>query len=57
MSKAIPTNKTLYNKVVRSAKKKFDVWPSAYASSWVVKEYKKKGGNYKTKKATKGRKK
>ncbi len=42
-----PTNKALYNRVKAAAKKKFDVWPSAYASSWVVKEYKKRGGKYK----------
>jgi len=28
------------------AKKKFKVWPSAYASSWLVKEYKRRGGKY-----------
>lgn len=42
-----PTNKALYGRVKAAAKKKFDVWPSAYASSWVVKEYKKRGGKYK----------
>jgi len=42
-----PTNKALYSRVTAAAKKKFDVWPSAYASSWVVKEYKKRGGKYK----------
>lgn len=41
-----PANKALYNRVVREAKKKFDVWPSVYASSWVVREYKKRGGRY-----------
>ena len=41
-----PTNKKLYNSKVAQAKKKFDVWPSAYASAWVVKEYKKAGGGY-----------
>jgi hypothetical protein len=41
-----PTNKKLYNSKVALAKKKFDVWPSAYASAWVVKEYKKAGGKY-----------
>ena len=41
-----PTNKKLYNSKVAQAKKKFDVWPSAYASAWVVKEYKKAGGKY-----------
>ena len=41
-----PTNKKLYASVTATAKKKFKVWPSAYASSWLVKEYKKRGGKY-----------
>lgn len=46
----IPVNKKLYEKVKKEAKKKFDVWPSIYASSWLVREYKKRGGKYKGKK-------
>ena len=42
----IPTNKALYNRVKAEAKKKFDTWPSAYASAWLVKTYKKRGGGY-----------
>ena len=42
-----PTNKSLYNKVKSQAKRKFKVWPSAYASGWLVKEYKRRGGGYK----------
>lgn len=45
-----PQNKILYEKVKKEAKKKFKVWPSAYASGWLVKEYKKRGGKYKGKK-------
>lgn len=41
-----PTNTKLYNKVKAEAKKKFKVWPSAYASAWLTKEYKKAGGKY-----------
>ena len=41
-----PTNKDLYSKVTSEAKSKFDRWPSAYASAWVVKEYKRRGGKY-----------
>ena len=41
-----PTNMKLYNRVKAEAKKKFDVWPSAYASAWLTKEYKKRGGKY-----------
>ena len=44
---ATPTNKALYNRVKTEAKKKYTVWPSAYASAYVVKEYKKRGGKYK----------
>jgi hypothetical protein len=46
MSKNIPTNKKLYARVKAEAKKKFDRWPSAYGSAWLVKEYKKRGGGY-----------
>ena len=41
-----PTNKKLYASVTAAAKKKFKVWPSAYASAWLTKEYKKAGGKY-----------
>lgn len=46
-----PVNKNLYNRVKSEAKKKFKVWPSAYASGWVVKEYKRRGGTYYGKKS------
>ena len=45
-SKSIPTNKALYAKVKAEAKRKFDVYPSAYANAWLVKTYKKRGGGY-----------
>tara|TARA_Y100001938_G_scaffold138859_1_gene204948 strand:+ start:71 stop:244 length:174 start_codon:yes stop_codon:yes gene_type:complete len=41
-----PTNKALYNRVKAAAKRKFDVYPSAYANAWLVREYKKRGGRY-----------
>ena len=50
--KPSPQNKNLYNKVKQEAKKKFKVWPSAYASGWLVKEYKRRGGKYTGKKST-----
>ena len=50
MASPIPTNKTLYNKVKSDAKKKFKHYPSLYASSWIVREYKKRGGKYKGRK-------
>ena len=42
----VPTNKALYNRVKAEAKSKFDTWPSAYGSAWLVKTYKKRGGGY-----------
>ena len=44
-----PTDKDLYARVVREAKEKFDVYPSAVANAWVVREYKKRGGTYRKK--------
>jgi len=41
-----PTNTKLYNKVKAEAKRKFKVWPSAYASAWLTKTYKARGGKY-----------
>ena len=44
--KNVPTNPELYSRVKSEAKKKFDVYPSAYANAWLVKTYKKRGGGY-----------
>jgi len=44
--KSIPTNKALYARVKAEAKRKFDVYPSAYANAWLVRTYKKRGGGY-----------
>ena len=41
-------NPSLYAKAKAKAKAKFDVYPSAYANAYMVKEYKKMGGTYKT---------
>ncbi len=41
-----PKNPSLYARVKAEAKRKFDVWPSAYASAWLTREYKKRGGTY-----------
>tara|TARA_Y100000015_G_scaffold34099_1_gene34334 strand:+ start:442 stop:618 length:177 start_codon:yes stop_codon:yes gene_type:complete len=45
-----PTNPKLYATVKAAAKRKFDVYPSAYANAWLVREYKKRGGKYRGKK-------
>lgn len=43
---AVPLNRKLYNEVLADAKKRFKKWPSAYASGWVVRHYKLRGGRY-----------
>jgi hypothetical protein len=43
-----PSNPRLYARIVQEAKDKFDVYPSAVANSWVVQEYKRRGGTYKS---------
>ena len=42
----VPTNPALYSRVKAEAKSKFDRWPSAYGSAWLVKTYKSRGGGY-----------
>lgn len=42
----VPTNPGLYSRVKSEAKSKFDTWPSAYGSAWLVKTYKSRGGGY-----------
>lgn len=41
-----PTNPALYARVKAEAKRKFKVYPSAYANGWLVKTYKARGGGY-----------
>ena len=43
-----PTNPALYARVKAEAKRKFDVYPSAYANDWLVRTYKKRGGGYRS---------
>jgi len=43
---AKPTNPALYARVKAEAKRKFKVYPSAYANGWLVRTYKKRGGGY-----------
>ena len=42
----VPKNKSLYSIVKAEAKRKFKVYPSAYANAWLVKTYKARGGTY-----------
>jgi len=43
-----PTNPKLWSQAKSLAKKKFKIYPSAYANLWASKWYKKKGGGWKT---------
>ena len=52
LEKSVPTNKKLYSSVKSRIKKKFKVWPSAYASAALVKAYKAAGGGYRNESVT-----
>lgn len=43
---SVPLDTKLYEQVKREAKRRFDVWPSRYATWWLSKEYVKRGGRY-----------
>jgi hypothetical protein len=43
-----PTNPGLWSRAKAEAKKRFDVYPSAYANGWAAKWYKERGGGWKT---------
>lgn len=45
--KNVPTNPSLWSSCKAQAKKKFEVYPSAYANAWAAKAYKAKGGGWK----------
>lgn len=44
-----PTNPKLWSRAKAEAKKKFKVYPSAYANAWAAKWYKSKGGGWRGK--------
>lgn len=44
--KNVPNNPELYARCKAEIKKKYDIWPSAYASGALVKLYKSRGGTY-----------
>ena len=52
----VPADKELYERVKQAAKRKFRVYPSAYANAWLVREYKKRGGTYRTEAKKRGKK-
>jgi len=45
--KNTPTNPSKWSYYKSQAKKKFDVYPSAYANAWAAKQYKSAGGGWK----------
>jgi len=46
--KNVPNDSALYSRCKAEIKKKFDVYPSAYANMALVKLYKSRGGTYKS---------
>ena len=47
LEKNVPTNPSKWSYYKSQAKKKFDVYPSAYANAWAAKKYKAAGGSWK----------
>jgi hypothetical protein len=41
-----PTNPKLWSQAKAQAKRKFEVYPSAYANAWAAGYYKRKGGKW-----------
>jgi hypothetical protein len=50
LEKNIPTDPEKWSYAKSQAKKKFDVYPSAYANGWAAKKYKELGGGWKKEK-------
>ncbi len=48
LEKNCPTDPAKWSASKAAAKSKFDVYPSAYANGWAAKNYKQKGGGWKT---------
>lgn len=48
LEKNAPTNPKLWAQAKAQAKKKFKIYPSAYANGWAAKWYKSKGGGWKS---------
>ena len=47
LEKNVPTDPSKWSYYKSQAKKKFDVYPSAYANGWAAKQYKAAGGGWK----------
>lgn len=48
LDKAVFTDKKLHAAVKAEARQKFKVYPSAYANAWMVQEYKRRGGKFRS---------
>jgi len=46
-SKPKPSDPSKWSAAKAKARRKFDVYPSAYANGWAVQEYKRMGGRWK----------
>ena len=46
IEKSVPNDKKKWAASKAAAKRKFDVYPSAYANAWAAKNYKSKGGTW-----------
>jgi len=44
--KNVPTDKKKWSASIAAAKRKFKVYPSAYANAWAAKHYKENGGSW-----------
>ena len=53
LEKNVPTNPSKWAYYKAQAKKKFDVYPSAYANGWAAKQYKAAGGGWRKEKKKK----
>ena len=47
--KNVPNDKKKWASSIAAAKRKFKVYPSAYANAWAAKNYKSKGGTWRKK--------
>lgn len=57
LEKNVAVDSALWSQCKATAKRKYDVWPSAYAVGFAAKLYKEKGGKWKKEKKKKTKKK
>lgn len=48
MKRNVPTKPSLWSRAKSEARRKFDVYPSAYGNAWAVRRYKAMGGGWRT---------